>query len=53
MSRREFDDAQALLLPLAYDPHNASLREAARQLLEQARAHRLPGADEQAPATEG
>jgi Flp pilus assembly protein TadD len=53
MSRREFDDAEALLLPLAYDPHNASLREAARRLLEQARTHTVPGADEQAPATEG
>ena len=37
ISRREYDDAKALLRPLAADPHNAGLAEAARRMMEQAR----------------
>ncbi len=40
IARRDFDLAEALLEPLAADPHSESLAEAARQLLDRARAGR-------------
>lgn len=42
MARGEYADAAGLLRPLAADPHNPGLAQAARQLLEQALAGRPP-----------
>jgi Flp pilus assembly protein TadD len=43
MARGEYAQAAALLRPLAADPHDAGLAQAARQLLEAALAGRRPG----------
>ncbi|HWT12165.1 MAG TPA: hypothetical protein VN231_05390 [Allosphingosinicella sp.] len=43
MRRREFGDAEALLRPLAANPHDAGLAQVAQQLLDQARARTVPG----------
>jgi hypothetical protein len=37
ISRRQYDEAEALLRPLAADPHNAALAESARRMMDQAR----------------
>lgn len=49
--RRQNADAEALLRPLAGDPHNAGLAEAARQMLKQSRPE-TPAAAEPAAASE-
>jgi thioredoxin-like negative regulator of GroEL len=43
LNRGEFEQAAALLRPLAVDPHDAGLARAAQQLLEQAQARARPG----------
>lgn len=52
ISRRDFELAEAILEPLAANPHSESLAQAAQQMLEQARAARIgqPGPAPQ-PAT--
>jgi hypothetical protein len=45
MNRGQFDQAQALLLPLTADPHSRRIAEAARGLLTKARAHEAAGND--------
>jgi hypothetical protein len=49
MARGEYAQAAALLRPLAADPHNAGLAQAARQLLQEALAGRPPGRTRRQP----
>ena len=45
LARGQVDDAETLLRPLASDPHNSALAQAAQRLLQQARQRSAPGAE--------
>ena len=47
INRRQYAEAEALLRPLAADPHESGLAEAAQRMLEQARSRATPRAEPQ------